>query len=170
LLIPTPWSITATVALPFSRRIRTVMCVPAGEYLAALQQVPDHHLEAVAVDLGFQRLCRPIDLEIVSPEKHLHPIDRHIRDFDEVISFPVELQTAFFEARGFKHLLEYPVDLVGLCDEKRQNRIRFGRQLTQSTGLQHRQVSLDDGHRSAYLVRCDVEEVALGFFQCVEVV
>src|SRR6266566_3497774 len=36
LLMPTPWSMTEMAAIPSSRLMRTMMSVPAGEYLAAL--------------------------------------------------------------------------------------------------------------------------------------
>ena len=95
-------------------------------------------------------------------QQHPDAIDGGVRELDDVRAVALQGQAALLKARRLNHLLDHPVDLVRLGDEKRKHRSRFWRQVTQRTRFEHCQVALDHSHRPAQLVRGDVQEVGLG--------
>ena len=94
-------------------------------------------------------------------QQHLHALDRRIGELDDVGALSLQGQAAFLKTRGFDHLLDHPVDLIGLRDEQREHSVRFGGHVAQRARVEHREVTLDHGHRATQLVRRDVQEVSL---------
>src|ERR1700687_297115 len=79
---------------------------PGGGVLGGVaQEVSDHDLDTVRVQVGFHGFGRLVDVERVAAQQHSHAIDRPIRDLDYVAALLVELQAALLETRRFEHLL-----------------------------------------------------------------
>ena len=83
------------------------------------EQVAHHDLKTVRVDLGFDRLDRHVHSQLVACEQCAHALDGGVGELHDVGAMNLQGEATLLESRSLDHLLDHPVDLVGLRDEKR---------------------------------------------------
>ena len=94
--------------------------------------------------------------------------DGSVRELRDIAPLLLECHAAVLQTRGLDHLLEQRGDLIRLGDQQWQHRLRLRGHIAKRAGSDHRQVALDDRHRSTQLMRCDVQELGLGFLEARE--